>query len=236
MPARNAEKLLYRGWMLGERDYSALSAGVTEQGYLPVTSSHAYAACHFLSRALDVLGEWTPETRFVLLLPDRAVNWEGVKTALAAFGPRPLIVKDDVKSRKHEWLDACFIPDAGDTAQALKVVETFAERQGDALTGGIALRAFETFRAIGTHPQSGMPLTEEYRLFFVAGQPALVTDYWDITNPDSEPLPLDELTGLAAKISSPFFTVDVARLQAGGWWNWATRRWPGGPNRSAPKP
>ncbi|CAM3233775.1 ATP-grasp domain-containing protein [Deinococcus saxicola] len=216
LPTGNQNRLLYRGWMLGEHDYSALTAGVMDRGYLPITSPDAYAACHFLSHTLDVLEDWTPETLFVPLL-DGAVDWAGVEAALESLGPRPLIVKDDVKSRKHEWLEACFIPDAGDTAQALRVIETFAGRQGDALTGGIALRVFESFRAIGTHPRSGMPLTEEYRLFFVNGQPALVTDYWDIAAPDTEPLPLDELTRLAVGIASPFFTMDVARLEDGGW-------------------
>lgn len=36
-------------------------------------------------------------------------------TILHEFGDRPVIIKDYVKSRKHEWLGACFIPDASDT-------------------------------------------------------------------------------------------------------------------------
>ena len=33
---------------------------------------------------------------------------------LKDFNDHPVIVRDFVKSRKHEWLDACFIPSAAD--------------------------------------------------------------------------------------------------------------------------
>lgn len=38
-----------------------------------------------------------------------------------------------VKSRKHEWYDACFIKNIKDKNNLQRVVENFIERQGEAL-------------------------------------------------------------------------------------------------------
>ena len=50
------------------------------------------------------------------------------------------MVKDWVKSQSGLWAEACFIPDAADTAAALRVVNRFMELQGADLEGGITLR------------------------------------------------------------------------------------------------
>lgn len=217
LPSGDGGRLVYRGWMLEAPLYATLHAALLKRGYQPVTTPAQYAACHHLSQTLDILGDWTPQTTFIALGSGGEVDWAAVRVALDALGPHAAIVKDDVKSRKHEWLEACFIPDASQTEEAMQVVRTFVERQGAALTGGVALRRFETFRPIGTHQQSGMPLTEEYRVFMVSHQPAVVADYWETPNAAGSPLPLDELTRLAAAVPSPFFTMDVARLASGGW-------------------
>ena len=64
---------------------------------------------------------------------------ESLKELLSKF-EGAVIVKDYVKSRKHEWYEACFIEDVKDTENALKVINNFIERQDDLLTGGIVLR------------------------------------------------------------------------------------------------
>ena len=95
------------------------------------------------------------------------------------FGDHPVIVKDFVKSRKHEWLDACSIPSAADAEAVARVTGKFLELQGDELSGGLVLREFVEFEPLGTHAKSGMPLTREFRLFFLDGQPIQVSKYWD---------------------------------------------------------
>jgi hypothetical protein len=79
-------------------------------------------------------------------------------------------VKDYVKSRKHEWLEACFIPDAGDRAAVERVVGVFVDRQGEDLAGGLVFREYVELRRVGAHPVSGLPLGREYRLFFLDGR------------------------------------------------------------------
>lgn len=53
------------------------------------------------------------------------------------------IVKDYVKSRKHEWYDACYIKNIADKNNTSKVIGNFIERQGVSLVGGIVFRKFE---------------------------------------------------------------------------------------------
>jgi len=45
-------------------------------------------------------------------------NQQDVAGLAARLGSGPAIVKDYVKSRKHEWDEACFIPDLADLAHA----------------------------------------------------------------------------------------------------------------------
>ena len=61
------------------------------------------------------------------------------------------VVKDYVKSRKHEWYDACFIPDIKKEENAEKVIKNFIDRQGYDLIGGIVLREFVSLKSIGFH-------------------------------------------------------------------------------------
>ena len=126
------------------------------------------------------------------------------------------IVKDYVKSRKHEWYDACFIQNIADKENTRKIIRNFIERQGDSLVGGIVFRKFETLRQIGFHDKSGMPLSEEYRVFIYAGRIMKIDDYWrkneDVGFSDEERLWVESIAG---RIKSNFATVDLARREDG---------------------
>jgi hypothetical protein len=62
-----------------------------------------------------------------------------------------------------------------------------------------------------------MPLTAEFRIFWLDGEPILWHRYWgDLTTFDVS-LPWAELTPIAAGVQSRFFTMDVALLADGGW-------------------
>lgn len=126
------------------------------------------------------------------------------------------IVKDYVKSRKHEWYDACYIPNIRDKVNAQKVISNFAERQGDTLVGGIVLRKYEKLRQIGFHDKSGMPISEEYRAFVFAGKIRIVDNYWKKdSGMNLSEEELRWLDGISAKIRSNFVTIDLARREDG---------------------
>ena len=127
------------------------------------------------------------------------------------------IVKDYVKSRKHEWYDACFIKDITDKANAKRVIHNFIERQDSNLVGGVVLRKFEKLRSIGYHEKSGMPISEEYRIFVYAGRVMIIDDYWQadkmIALSNEERLWIEESV---KKLKSNFVTMDIARREDGG--------------------
>jgi hypothetical protein len=137
--------------------------------------------------------------------------------ALRPFGDRPVILKDFVKSRKHEWADACFIPAASDPAAVARVVGRFVELQDNSLAGGLVFREFVEFAPLGPHPTTGLPLTEEHRIFWLDGEPLYSAPYWDAAAyPDSGP-PIDRFADLARSVRSRFFTMDLARRPDNSW-------------------
>jgi hypothetical protein len=75
----------------------------------------------------------------------------------------------------------------------------------------------ESYLPIGAHPQSGMPLTREHRLFFLDG--ALLADapYWDAPIDETAELPIEHFGHLVAQVPSRFYTMDVAQHIDGSW-------------------
>jgi ATP-grasp domain-containing protein len=131
------------------------------------------------------------------------------------FGRRPLIVKDYVKSRKHEWAEACFVPDATDAAAVERVVGRFLELTGSELQGGLVLREFLELERVGKHARSGMPLAREWRVFWLDREPVMVAPYWPEVGGD--PPRVETFSVAAARVQSRFFTMDLARRATGDW-------------------
>jgi hypothetical protein len=138
-------------------------------------------------------------------------------TLLAPFGDAPIVVKDYVKSQKHYWNEACFIPSASDAASVERVVSRFIELQDGNLTGGLVFREFVALDALTTHSKSGMPLTKEFRRFVLDGRPLITAAYWE-EGDYGDAAPPDELfVDIASRVNSRFLTMDVARCTNGKW-------------------
>src|SRR5690242_817971 len=99
------EIILHRGWMVSEALYSALFATLAAKGYRLVATPEQYAQAHYLPNAYALIQGQTPESVWVEA-KDVAGAWEKYKQ----IGQPPAIVKDFVKSAKHRWNEACFIP------------------------------------------------------------------------------------------------------------------------------
>ena len=146
-----------------------------------------------------------------------SVDFDAVRQALAPFRHAPLDVKDYVKSQKHYWTEACFIPAADDPAAVERVVKRFLELQGEDLNEGLVFREFVPLKIVGEHPKSRLPLAAEFRTFWLDGELILAHRYWGDLTSFSAPLPLDELKAIVSRIPSRFFTVDVAFRDDGEW-------------------
>ena len=210
----DAGQLVYRGWMVTVANYEDLTVALAQRGATLITSPASYAATHHLPLAYQAIEAYTPRT--VWIAGSAPFDMNEVHEALAPFGSRPIVLKDYVKSRKHEWLEACFIPSASDRAAVERVVNRFAELQGDDLAGGLVFREFVELEPVGTHSRSGLPLGREYRLFFVDGRFLAGGRYWDdVDYPDE--FPTEPFATAAATLPSRFLSMDIAKTRSGEW-------------------
>jgi hypothetical protein len=213
--AEAPELAIFRGWMMRPSDYQALYDALRVRGLELINSPAAYCTCHYLPESYPIIREETPATVWLPL--EACGDLDRIMALLAPFGDQPVIVKDFVKSRKHEWFEACYIPSAADRQAVDRVVRRFLELQGDDISEGLVFRAYVAFQPIGAHPQSGMPLTREHRLFFLDGTLLADAPYWDAPIDEIAKLPAEHFKRVAARVPSRFFTMDVAQRIDGSW-------------------
>ncbi|WOX26263.1 ATP-grasp domain-containing protein [Streptomyces solicathayae] len=200
----------YRGWMIPVDRYRDLARELARRGAPLIVTPDRYRAAHELPgwyrefAELTPAGAWTEEGAL------------GVDVAALArrLPPGPGIVKDYVKSRKHEWDEACYVPDLHDPAELARVVGRFTELQGEWLAGGIVLRAFELY-------EKPVSAATELRVWWLDGAPRLVTAHPDgPAAHDPDPVPAPELARIAdavARLGCRFVTTDLARRTDGVW-------------------
>ena len=206
--------VIYRGWMLTPAQYRILYYDLLNKNYKLINTVEEYQNCHYLPDSLQFIGHRTPVTVFEKVSSGDYFNTLLEKVKI--FGNSPVIIKDYVKSEKHDWHTACFVTDASDTEQLKKTIDNFLHLRGQYLNEGIVIRAFEELNGLTIHSKSGMPLTEEYRLFFLNKQLLAIYNYWeegtyDLAKPDTK-----EFDELAATIDSNFFSMDIARTKSDG--------------------
>jgi len=140
-----------------------------------------------------------------------------VMESLNEFGDKPVILKDYVKSRKHEWNEACYIPSASDRKVVEKVLNRFLDLQGQEVNEGFVFREYVEFQPLATHSKSGMPLTKEFRLFFIDGTLLHALEYWEEGDYGGIKPPLNLFDDFVKQVNSRFFTMDVAQHTNGEW-------------------
>jgi hypothetical protein len=209
------EPAVYRGWMLRSSLYSRLHDALLRREVRLINDPAAYSYCHELVGWYRDFADITPRTAVLPLSgpPDFAA----IREALRPFSGAAIILKDYVKSQKHYWNEACFIPSAADDATVERVTRRFLELQGDSFVGGLVYRQFIELEPIGFHPKSGMPLTLEYRIFYFDGRPMYSMPYWETADYKDARPPLDRFSEPASRVKSRFFTMDVAKAKNGDW-------------------
>jgi len=204
---------VYRGWMLKATEYTSLYSALEKRGLVLINSPDQYIHCHHLPESWPLMAERTPKT---IWMP-REHDHDNIMTALSVFKGAPIILKDYVKSQKHYWNEACFIPDSADSESVRRVVAKFLELQGD-IQGGLVFREFLDLEPVGIHQASGMPMSLEFRVFVLDGKPFFTCPYWEEGDyPPGIELPLGEFSEIFRAIKSRFFAADLARTRTGQW-------------------
>jgi hypothetical protein len=129
--AATLQPIIYRGWMLPITTYQALYQALLSHNYQLINSPEEYRHCYYLPDSYPIIADHTPLT--VSYPCTTMPTNEQLQNLLAVFAGGPIIVKDFVKSQKHYWHEACFIPDSNDIKQVEKVVNKFLQLQGNHL-------------------------------------------------------------------------------------------------------
>lgn len=218
---------LYRGWIVTPAEYHDMFVQEPNLIVRPEDYNNSYnfpqwyeqVRPHSPSTPKSV---WFPGKASSFLLdgkfaPDPNILWSD--NGLGSLGNAPVIIKDWVKSRKHEWLDACFIPDINDTENLYRVATNFLNGQGDSLVGGLVFREFAQLEPLGAeHPKSHIPLFNEHRFFVFRGQIFYGAPYWDAGFYGNVEWPKKSIiVNLVRHIKSEFFAIDVAQEADGSW-------------------
>ena len=211
----DSELAIYRGWMLKPEKYSQLFNALAERGLYLINTPTAYTHCHYLPESYSVIESYTPKS--VWMRTSANVKIEEIIDLLRLFNSQPIVVKDFVKSRKHEWNEACYIPSASDCNAVESVVNRFLELQGNQLNEGLVFREFIEFELLAQHSKSGMPLTKEFRIFFFDGEPIYSVEYWEEGDYQGIFPLFAQFAQVAKAVQSRFFTMDVAKRIDGSW-------------------
>jgi ATP-grasp domain-containing protein len=195
-----SDDAVYRGWMVTTDQYDGLATALGERGVALRTTAENYRAAHELPSWYDALRDVTPESVWTV-----GDDLGAVVAAAAELGEGPAVLRDYVKSLKHYWDEAAYIPDVADAAGVERVARRFRELREDSFTGGFVVRRFERFTGV------------EARTWWVGGRCALVTPHPDTPDDVPEGVDLVEVEPLVADLALPFVTVDLTRRADGAW-------------------
>ena len=201
---------IYRGWMMSPNMYENFYNLLLERGIQLINTPKEYARYHLLPGWYKDFESSTP---FSIWSESKNIE-DALRLTDGLEGA--FIIKDYVKSRKHEWYDACFIKDIRDKENTERVINNFINRQSSNLEGGVVLRKFESLKSIGNHKDSGMPISEEYRIFVFKGEILIADNYWNYSGELN--ITEDEYTlieSIISEIESSFITIDLARKTDG---------------------
>jgi hypothetical protein len=212
-PSDKLENVIYRGWMLPPNQYTVLYNALLKKNFKLINSAEQYKNCHYLPDSLRFISNRTPKTVFEQYENESSIGKLIEKTKV--FGDKPVIIKDYVKSEKHDWETACFVSNASEIVKLKQIINNFIALRGKYLNEGIVVREFIQLNDLAIHSKSGMPLTEEYRLFFCNKRLVGIYDYWEEGQYKLEKPGTKEFEDIAKEIDSNFFSMDIARQKNG---------------------
>jgi hypothetical protein len=201
---RGLGPLWYRGWMVSSTEYHALAKALAARGTPLMTPPDGYQRAHELPGWYDTFLGLTPPSVWLPLNPRKVPGEDALNRLVQELPPGAGIVKDYVKSRKHEWLEACYVPDLRNPKALRRTVEAMVGLQDEFLAGGLVIRAYE--------PYDGA----ECRVWWIDGEPALIGPHPDTPGDDPEP-ELDHVRPAVRALGCRFVTTDLARRTDGVW-------------------
>lgn len=211
---------LYRGWIV-KPDYYAAMSQIKGHSFLNTCDDYMWSY-NFPEWYQALTDQETPASLFFTKEDIRTLGLDKIAAQVKDWaGNKSLLLKDWLKSRKDKWFDACFIQDASDTAEILRIANNFFFLQGREFYGGYVFRRFLSLKKLGTHTKVDMPLPVEYRTFFLHQKPIMTMNYWQEEvqyTEEMQPPPDAWLAEIGKQMKSPFVALDIAQDESGKWW------------------
>jgi hypothetical protein len=192
---------VYRGWMLTADRYRDFFEALTRRGVRLRTTPQMYRRAHELPGWYPALAAHTPPSTWTV-----GAGRGDFDHARRELSGGPAVVRDYVKSAKHYWDEAMFIPDLNDGDQAWAVASRLRELRDDEFVGGFVLRRFEPF------------VSTEIRTWWWNGTCRLIGPHLDTAQaPAPDGLDLSTVAAEVTGLGLSFVTVDLARRDDGQW-------------------
>jgi ATP-grasp domain-containing protein len=204
----NGTPLVYRGWIQSEELFHRFHEALAGRGYLLVSSAAQYAEATFFPNYFPKIRDRSPAAVWTDS-DDTFQAW----SASRKLGDGPFVLKDHVKSAKHQWHDACFIPKESGRENFERIAENLRAEQGKLFHRGFVIRQYVPLKRVGRSPRE-YPQCEEYRLFFWKRQLLAAAHYHGQPDNSVDWTPFVEI---AQRFDAPFFSMDIAQTEAGDW-------------------
>jgi hypothetical protein len=204
--------LIYRGRMISAQQYQKLYDLLLEKNFQLIITPKQYRESHYLDRWYPKLRDLTVRSYF----SDGIPTDKEIKELLLKFGTKSVIVKDYVKALNYEWYESCFIEDASNEHEALKVISNFIEQQGDNFSDGLVLREYIDLKKDSKHFKNGNSTSEEIRIFCFGKEPFCFISYWS-GGAALRDKNFIKIIDQCASLNSPFYTLDLAKKKDGNW-------------------
>jgi hypothetical protein len=199
----------YRGWMIPSSRYGDLATTLADRGARLHVTPDRYRTAHELPGWHAKFAEVTPQSVWLPWAPGAVPTVTQVGELISPLGRGSAVVKDYVKSRKHEWAEACFVPELADVEHTSQVIARMIELQDDFLQGGVVVRRFENY-----HGEGGR--AAEARVWWIDSVPVVVGAHPD--TPEVVPQPdLTATAPLVAELGCRFVSTDLALRDDGVW-------------------
>jgi hypothetical protein len=208
LPPGNGEETVYRGWIFTEEVYRRFHEALWSRRYSLVATAEQYAEVTYFPNYYPKIREVAPSAVWTET-PDAYLAW----SLSRKLGDGPFVLKDHVKSAKHHWHEACFVPRASGRENFERIAENLKREQGKTFFRGFVVKQYVSLRSCGESPRE-YPMCEEYRLFFWKRRLLIASHYHQQAEKSVDWGPF---VALAQRFDAPFFTMDVAHAKTGDW-------------------
>lgn len=196
----NAGRALLRSWMLPSGQYAELEQALAAKGAALITDAEQYRRAHELPGWHAAFATLTAPSVWV-----GGPDLPALADAAAALPAGAGIAKDFVKSAKHRFLEACYVPDVHDRSEVLRVAGALVALRERELQGGLVLRAHQQLTG------------SETRSWWAAGRCAALSAHPDTPQDLAASVPVERAAGAVAALGCPLICVDWAQDADGEW-------------------